>query len=866
VRVENHPDINRLDAIAPLKKAMTQTTTVFHLKVQQVGQACLFELSWGQGQQLSVTLSYPETLNTLYDEWNSIYLTFYKTALADKAALRGRVAATGSISPPPADWHAKLVQAQGKLLCEFHQWLRQGELYQIHSRIVQAAVDLEKKTVQEGKKGHSPAIEVFLACNSIELERLPWEAWEIGTGFAAPGKIRFVRMPVNIQEPPMPPQGRRRRARILAVLGDDTGLNFQSEREALRSLSPEITFVGWQPEKDIEALKTEIVNAISDARGWDILFFAGHSNEACLAGGQLGIAPGVSLFLNEIIQPLKIAKENGLQFALFNSCKGLSIANTLIDIGLSQVAIMREPIHNRVAEEFFLHFVQNLAQYKDVHESILAACQYLKLEKQLTYPSASLTPSLFRHPASGLFRLKPAGILDPIWPWLPTKQEAIALTALVCVSWQLSVQGFLLEQRVLTQAVYRQLTNQVPALNQPPVLLVEIDEASIKKAKISDPKPLNRSYLATLIDRLTAMKAKAIGIDVLMDRHQEENDRKLAQSLRSSVQQNQTWFVFATQRNNQDGGWNEPLPELANPNWSLQGDILVHDRDRVTNLTLAPRNDSNPRSLPFPYLLASAYSLNVQQLGEPPQPQLHSSSDWFSQVKNYITQKTERDYRELFSPAARLQPSTNFFYRWGQRWLHPIIDFSIPPEQVYERLPAWRLLAEPDAVKLDRSRSQVALIAAGGYSEAGISKDGDDNFPLPAAVRYWRDREHPADPRQVFPGGEIHAYMIHHFLNQRLVVPIPDLWLIAIAALFGKGVALALERVREEKGNKSLLVFLLPSQGGKWFVLLVGTTVMYGLVSLQLYVTAAVLLPISLPIATLWTYSLLALLERKFHA
>ena len=112
---------------------MTQSASVFHLKVQRIEQVCLFELSWGRGQQLGVTLPYPEVLNTLYQEWSSVYLSFYKTAL------RGRVAAKGSILPPPVDWHAKLVQAEAKLLYEFHHWLRRAELYEIRSRLAQAA-------------------------------------------------------------------------------------------------------------------------------------------------------------------------------------------------------------------------------------------------------------------------------------------------------------------------------------------------------------------------------------------------------------------------------------------------------------------------------------------------------------------------------------------------------------------------------------------------------------------------------------------------------------------------------------------------------------------------------------------------------
>ena len=846
---------------------MSPTTSVFYLKVQRVEQFCLFELSWGRGQQFSVTVPYPETLSTLYQEWSSVYLTFYKTAL------RGRIAQNGTIAPPPVDWHAKLVQAQAKLLYEFHNWLRCAELFEIRSCIAQAARDGERGKKGEGETGRiSPFVEVFLACSPLDLARLPWEAWEIGTEFAATGKIRFFRTPTNIQQVTVTPQKRRRRARILAILGDDTGLNFQADKEAVRSLASvaEIKFVGWQPEKDTNALKEEIVKKITDERGWDVLFFAGHSNETALMGGELAIAPGVSLFLNEIEQPLKIAKERGLQFALFNSCNGLSIAHTLINLGLSQVAVMREPIHNDVAQEFLVRFLQRLAELKDVHEALLGACQYLKLEKHLTYPGAYLIPSLFRHPDAPLFRIQPFGLKQGVLDWLRKNSQPIALATLACVSWQLPVQSFLLEQRVLVQAIYRNLTHQVPITRQPPVLLVQIDIDSIREAKLPYPAvPMDRSYLARLVDKLSTMNAKVVGIDYLLDREHKEKaqDQKLAQSLSASVQKQGTWFVFATKRQ-KPSGWIDILPELAHPNWSLQGNMGVLG-DPLTYMTLAPMGDSRSQRPPLAYLLALAYRLNFEQSGKPPQPQLDSSSDWFSQLTAYVRTTNGKDYKNIFSPRARLQPLTGFSYQLKQMWLHPIIDFSIPPEQVYKRLPAWRLLqSSPDFLAQGWERQPVVMIVPGGYEEAGVSKEGEDNFPVPAAVRFWRSQRHPPDGRLVLPGGEVHAYMLHHFLNQRLVAPIPDLWLVGVAALLGKGTALALEKAKRarEQGKRKQLLFLLASEKDNCLLLLGSATAVYGVVSLQLYITAAVLLPWFLPTATFWSFVLLALFKKKFHA
>jgi hypothetical protein len=848
---------------------MNKSAYLFHLEVQQVEQVCLFKLSWGQGQQLNVRVAFPETLRADYQEWSNSYLNFYKTALivdnqessdnslnfGEKKALRGRVAAQGNIKPLPINWHRKLVDAEAKLLYEFHQWLRSGELYDIRLILEQAVIKQQNEPI-------SLPVDLFLTCSPMDLERLPWEAWEIRDKVAATGKIRIVRKPWNILEPNVKPSKRVNKARVLAILGDDTGLDFRAEKEALKSLAriATIEFVGWQPGKDIESLKSEIVNAITDVRGWDVLFFAGHSNETDLNGGELAIAPNVSLFLQELAPSLTIAKERGLQFALFNSCKGLSIANALINLGLSQVAVMREPIHNQVAEEFLVQFLQRLAEYADIHEALLAACQYLKLEKHLTYPSASLIPSLFRHPNAEPFRFKRFGIIHKIKPWLPKKREAIAFGALAFISWQLPVQSILLQQRVLVQAVYRQFTHQISTTKNPPVLLVEIDDESIKKAKISNPVPMNRRYLAQLVDKLSTMNAKVVGFDYVLDRYQQENDQKLAQSLRTTVQNNGTWFVFASLLND-EGIWLEVLPELAHPNWSLQGNMRGIDENLVY-MRVAPIDDAPFRRSSLGFLLALAYRLNINQSAQPPSPQLQSSINWLSQVKTHVKDTTNKDYKDLFSSAGRVQPVMQFSYQLKQMWLQPILDFSIPPDQVYKSIPAWKLL-ETSSTFWQQQQQPVVLIAPGGHGEAGITGRGEDNFPVPPAIKYWRTLKNHSDFSKWFPGGGAHAYMIHHFLTQRIVTPIPDLWLVLIAALLGKGIILALEKVNEQKEPKFL--WILPDSKGKWLVLLTSGSAIYGLASLQLYISAAVVLPWVIPTATLWSFVLLSFSQQKSH-
>ncbi|NJM23755.1 MAG: hypothetical protein HC907_36715 [Richelia sp. SM1_7_0] len=101
----------------------------FNLKIQLIENSCLFELAWGEGQQLNATLTYPQSIAISYHEWQQYYLKFYKNSF------RGKVADIGTIAAPPIDWRAKLVEAETKFLYEFRHWLRSAELYQIRSTI-----------------------------------------------------------------------------------------------------------------------------------------------------------------------------------------------------------------------------------------------------------------------------------------------------------------------------------------------------------------------------------------------------------------------------------------------------------------------------------------------------------------------------------------------------------------------------------------------------------------------------------------------------------------------------------------------------------------------------------------------------------
>lgn len=787
-------------------------TSPLFLKVQRIEQTCLFELAWDQGRQIRVQIPYPETLTSLYRTWQDAYLHFHQTGQ------RARPGATGTGVMPEIDWRAKLVQAEAALLSEFHYWLSHADLLELRSTLARfmATAPLE-------------GLEIFLDCAPIEVIRLPWEAWEIGAEFGHSKPLRFVRMPSQIRSVPGGTGSSRRRVRILAILGDDTGLDFATEKATLQSLSlAEVEFVGWQDKVLKTILKEQICHAIADPIGWDILFFAGHSNETNLTGGELGIAPNQSMLMQELVPYLQTAKERGLKFAVFNSCKGISIAQTLIDLGLNEVAVMREPISNAVAQEFFVQFVQSLAQLNDVHTAVRNACHYLKLEKSVTYPSAHLVPSVFRHPQSQSFKLSYQPWQKRLQQWLPTKREGIALAACLFLSVLPSVQSFLLEQRLWLQAVYREQTGQLPPAHSP-VTLLQIDEESLHQAGIDQPQPMNRQYLAQIVEHLAQHRAKVVALDYFLDRPQLDHDALLAKAVRESIARNSTWFIFGAYVDNGKQVGVLPSTQIASRDWSLQG----YTNAPQWYVTL-PQDGNRCTQCPFAYLLAIAHQL--RQEPSAPHPQLQASSqgeDFWSSVTESMDTLSETNRSMQFLKSLRQQPLTQFSQVFDQRWLQPILDFSIPPDRVFRSIPAWRLLDPQKGKEIGDLSQTIVMIIPGGYGEAGIdlaTRNYKDTFDAPSAIAHWRTTPN------ILMGGEALAYMVHQLLTQRLVIPIPDLWLVILVAIGARGLQLMTWRHK------------------RW--LWMGGLFVYSAISLQVFISAAIVLPIVLPGLVLVLYDL----------
>lgn len=238
-------------------------------------------------------------------------------------------------------------------------------------------------------------IRVIFETRNDLARQLPWHCWYFFKDYPK-AEMALSRLdyqpPVQISKP-------RQQARILAILGDASGIDTAFEQQALRSLSHtkenvHIEFLAAPSRQTFD-------KALWDKKGWDILFFAGHSRTEGQTG-RLYIneqAAHNSLTIEQLKEALKQAISNGLQLAIFNSCDGIGLAEALTQLQLPQVIVMREPVPNRVAQAFLQHF---LTAFVEERQSLYAAIRQARRKLQgleNEFPGASWLPVLCQNPA-----------------------------------------------------------------------------------------------------------------------------------------------------------------------------------------------------------------------------------------------------------------------------------------------------------------------------------------------------------------------------------------------------------------------------------------------------------------------------------
>ncbi|GET37027.1 ABC transporter substrate-binding protein [Microseira wollei] len=291
-----------------------------------------------------------------------------------------------------------------KSACQFEEyfntWLNNCSLEQITRQLLHTV-------------GKNESVSFVVQTDNQELQKLPWEQWNFLQEYYNHAEVALG---TASRSPAAALSGR---VRILVILGSDENIEIETDGNIIQNKLPNAELVLLQ-KPDSSKLRDTL-----RSQPWNIIFFAGHS--ATRPDGNDG-----RIWLNEseYLSPAQLrisliqAARNGLKLAIFNSCDGLGLARQLDSLEIPHIIVMREPIHDRVAQMFLNAFLTEFAKGASLHEAVREARDQLRLLENDS-PKASWLPVIFQNPEEPpLFYPQPAvTIIQDPQPKPPEKKQ-----------------------------------------------------------------------------------------------------------------------------------------------------------------------------------------------------------------------------------------------------------------------------------------------------------------------------------------------------------------------------------------------------------------------------------------------------------
>ncbi|MBD2198383.1 MULTISPECIES: nSTAND1 domain-containing NTPase [Calothrix] len=334
----------------------------------------------GQRAYRTTTAKLPEniTIPQLLNNWHEIYYSRYS---------QFRIKSGGSRQVDLESLKQECTRESINLLASFNQWLNAQSFISI-------ANSLKEFNPQD-------EIRIIITTSCHELRQLPWHLWEV--------LINFPLVEVALSSPNAERRERAYREKIiiLIILGDSSNIDIEADKKLLHNFcgdDAEIVLLQQPSREDLNYY-------LQDEIGWDILFFSGHSRTQNptpnplpaseegakrMMEGRIYINHHDSLTMGELRDALQVAIQRRLQIAFFNSCDGLGIAYELEQLHIPQVIVMREPVPDKVAQEFLKYFLQEFTSGKSLYISVRnARVELQKLESE--FPCASWLPVIIQN-------------------------------------------------------------------------------------------------------------------------------------------------------------------------------------------------------------------------------------------------------------------------------------------------------------------------------------------------------------------------------------------------------------------------------------------------------------------------------------
>jgi len=315
----------------------------------------------------------------LYDQWRLEYNEFLNLRQANLPTLKDRKKGKRQ-KISPQDFIDGVKKVASELTEALNNWLN-SETFR----------PLKEKFQQKIKP--DDIVRVIIQTEDPLLRRLPWYLWDLfvesgsySLAEVALSSPAFERVDKSVQPKP--------KVRILAILGDSSPPN--PENGIHLDLSADQRFLDNLPNAEtvflVEPKRHEFNEQLWDERGWDILFFAGHSSsQTDGTTGEIYINRQESLTIADLKFAVKKAIDRGLRLAIFNSCDGLGIARDLAQLQIPEIIVMREPVPDFVAQEFLKHFLSSFSNGQSLYLAVREARERLHGLENL-FPCASWLP------------------------------------------------------------------------------------------------------------------------------------------------------------------------------------------------------------------------------------------------------------------------------------------------------------------------------------------------------------------------------------------------------------------------------------------------------------------------------------------
>ncbi|MBF2009691.1 MAG: CHASE2 domain-containing protein [Chlorogloeopsis fritschii C42_A2020_084] len=467
-------------------------------------------------------------------------------------------------------------QAAEELKVRFNTWLASESFRDIREKWLEKLMPAER-------------VRVLLQTKDLRLQKLPWHLWDL--------LERYPKAEIALSAPAYEQVNRHitptKKVKILAILGHSQGIDTQADRLLLEQLvGADITFLVEPERKDLTDRLWE--------QHWQILFFAGHSfTQGTGNTGKIYINQTESLTISDLRYALRKAVERGLQLAILNSCDGLGLAVEFAPLQIPQIIVMREPVPDRVAQEFLKYFLEAFARGDPLYLAVREARERLQgLENQ--FPCATWLPVICQNPGEmpvnwqellGEFSSSVSTSL-PVTTEVKGVKNRIGFSLMLLVS--VAMTGLLMGARYLgiLQPFELQAFDQLLRLRprEKPdsrLLVVSITEEDVQARSHEQGRgSLSDKALTQLLEKLEVYQPQVIGLDIYRDYAADKNYPQLAKQMRHSDR-----FVAVCRVSNPEMGTSgvAPPPEVSTDRLGFSNILL--DVDNVVRrhyLALTP--------------------------------------------------------------------------------------------------------------------------------------------------------------------------------------------------------------------------------------------------------------------------------------